>query len=166
MIYTLHTRPDVATIVSSVSRFNESPQSTHYKAALRVLRYLYCTRDKALVFDPVKFPGRELEIFSDSSWCSCPDTSRSRSGYITFFNRCPISWKSSMQKIVTLSSCETEYVALGEAIKEAMCLKHLLGEINFQQGPVRVYVDNQSAIKLAKNSMVRPHTKHICMRYH
>ena len=71
-----------------------------------------------------------------------------------------------MQKIVTLSSCEAEYVALGEAIKEAMWLKHLLGEINFQQGPVRVYVDNQSAIKLAKNSMVRPRTKHTCMRYH
>ena len=71
-----------------------------------------------------------------------------------------------MQKLVTLSSCEAEYVALGEAVKEALWLKHLLSEIKFPQGPVRIYIDNQSAIKLAKNSMVRPRTKHIRMRYH
>ena len=68
-----------------------------------------------------------------------------------------------MQKLVTLSSCETEYIVLSEVIKESMWLKDLLSEINFPQGPVRVYVDNQSAIKLTKNSTVRPRTKHICM---
>ena len=166
LIYTVHTRPDVATIVSSLSRFNDCAQTTHYQAALRVLKYLFHSREKSLRFKPVVKVGNELVVYSDSSWNTDPETSRSRSGYIVFFNQCPIAWKSHMQKLVTLSSCEAEYVALVDAAKEALWLKNLLADLEFQQSAVTIYVDNQSAIKLAKHSMVRPRTKHIHMRFH
>ena len=71
-----------------------------------------------------------------------------------------------MQKLVTMSSTEAEYVAYGEAIKEALWLMYLSGELGFPQKHVTVNVDNQSAIKLAEHSMIRPRTKHIRMRYH
>ena len=71
-----------------------------------------------------------------------------------------------MQKTVTLSSCEAEYVAMTDAVKEALWMKQLCGDVGFVQGTVKIYVDNQSAIKLAKHAMVRPRTKHIGMRYH
>ena len=166
LIYATHTRPDVSTIVSSLSRYNDKTEDLHYEAAVRVLRYVYHSRRKSLVFKPKISPGEELEVYSDSSWNSDPDTSRSRSGYLATFNKCQVSWKSGLQKVVALSSCEAEYIAACEAAKEAIWLKHLLEELKFPQKKVVIYVDNQSAIKLAQHSMIRPRTKHIKMRFH
>ena len=105
-------------------------------------------------------------MWTDSSWNNDPDTSRSRSGYVTKFNNCAVSWNSTMQKQVTLSSCEAEYIALGDAVKEALWLKELLTELRFPQGPIRIYIDNKSAMQLAKIHMLRPRSKHIAMRHH
>ena len=43
---------------------------------------------------------------------------------------------------------------------------YLSDELGFPQKHVTVNVDNQSAIKLAEHSMIRPRTKHIRIRYH
>ena len=104
--------------------------------------------------------------YSDSTWNSNPDNSRSRSGYVIFFNGCLIAWKSTLQSLVTLSSCEAEYVALNLAARETVWLRRLLGELLFPQNPTTIFVDNQSTIALTKHQMVKPRTKHIAMRYH
>ena len=166
LMYMIHTRPDVAAIVSSLARYNDKAQHGHWLAARRVLQYLFHSRGKYLIFNPKISPGKELVVYSDSSWANCPDTSRSRSGYICFFNECAVSWHSSMQKSVALSSCHAEYIALAEAIKEALWLKNLLKELHFPQGPVTVYVDNKGALQLAQHHMLRPRSKFISMRHH
>ena len=86
------------------------------------------------------------------------DNSRSRSGFAIFFNGCLIVWKSTLQSIVTLSSCEAEYVALNLAAREVIWLRRLLTELLFEQKP--------STIALTKHQMVKPRTKHIALRYH
>ena len=72
-----------------------------------------------------------------------------------------------MQSIVALSSCEAEYIALVECIKEILwLLQHLqvLGvTINL---PVVIGIDNQAAIALAKNPVLHEKTKHIDTRHH
>ena len=45
LLYVTKTRPDVAYAVSDISRFMSKWGSSHFKAALRVLRYLYSTRE-------------------------------------------------------------------------------------------------------------------------
>ena len=40
MYLAVSTRPDIAFAVNSVARFNSNPQSDHWKALKRVLRYL------------------------------------------------------------------------------------------------------------------------------
>ena len=45
------TRPDVAYIVTQLSRFLESPGQQHWKAAIRVLRYLKTTRDLGIAYN-------------------------------------------------------------------------------------------------------------------
>ena len=107
-----------------------------------------------------------MVAFSDSTWNSNPDNSRSRSGYAIFFNGCLIAWKSTLQTIVTLSSCEAEYVALNLAARETIWLRRLLAELLFPQKPTAIFVDNQSTIALTKHKMVKPRTKHIALRYH
>ena len=167
LLYVVITRPDVATIISQLSRYLQAPQEAHYRAALRVLRFLFSTKTKSLYyFDHCLVVGLELLAYSDSTWNSNPDNSRSRSGYAIFFNGCFIAWKSTLQKLVTLSSCEAEYVALNLAAREVIWLRRLLSELGFEQKPTTLLVDNQSAIALAKHKMVKPRTKHIALRYH
>ena len=167
LLYVVITRPDVATIISQLSRYLQAPQEAHYRAALRVLRFLLSTKTKSLYyFDHCLVIELELLAYSDSTWNSNPDNSRSRSGYAIFFNGCFIAWKSTLQKLVTLSSCEAEYVALNLAAREVIWLRRLLCELGFEQKPTTILVDNQSAIALTKHKMVKPRTKHIALRYH
>ena len=166
LLYATITRPDIATIVSQLSRYLNKPQQAHWNAAIRTLRYLKTTKDKTLVYKPSQNKNEELKIYTDSSWNNNPDNSRSRSGYIITFNNCMINWKSKLQPIVALSSAEAEYIALCDAGKEAIWLKRFIQELKFNQSSVQIFIDNQSAIQMSKHHMVKPRTKHIALRYH
>ena len=165
LVYCVHTRPDVANIISELSRFLDCAQSVHYKAAIRVLRYLYTTRTKSLLFAPKLSPGSELDGFADSTYNSTEE-SRARDGRLCRFNMCPVGWRSRIQSIITLSSCEAEYVALNECLKEIIWLRQLLKEIGYPQSTTTVFCDNQGTIALANNKMSKQRTKHIRVRYH
>ncbi|KAE8706002.1 hypothetical protein F3Y22_tig00110410pilonHSYRG00039 [Hibiscus syriacus] len=53
-----------------------------------------------------------------------------------------------------------------EAVKEAIWLQGLLGELGMEQKHIKVHCDSQSAIHLAKNQVYHARTKHIDVRYH
>ncbi|KAE8720956.1 hypothetical protein F3Y22_tig00017808pilonHSYRG00163 [Hibiscus syriacus] len=61
---------------------------------------------------------------------------------------------------------EAEYMAVTEAVKEAIWLQGLLGELGMEQKHIKVHCDSQSAIHLAKNQVYHARTKHIDVRYH
>ena len=79
----------------------------------------------------------------------------------------PVSWLSKKQPIVTLSTCEAEYVALSTATQEAVWIKRLLSDFHVPQKEATVIMeDNQGAICIAKNPVVQARTKHIDIRHH
>lgn len=47
-------------------------------------------------------------------------SSRSTSGLVYYLYGSPVSWRSSLQPLVTLSTTESEYVAITECIKEGI----------------------------------------------
>ena len=68
LLYVVITRPDVATIISQLSRYLQAPQEAHYRAALRVLRFLCSTKNWSLHYiDHCFVAGLELVAFSDST---------------------------------------------------------------------------------------------------
>ncbi|KAK0596509.1 hypothetical protein LWI29_016370 [Acer saccharum] len=73
--------------------------------------------------------------------------------------------KSQLQSVVALSTTEAEYIAVTEAIKEAIWLQGLLGEINIFGGKAVIYTDSQSALHLVKNPIFHERTKHIEVKY-
>lgn len=78
-----------------------------------------------------------------------------------------VTWVSQKQRCVALSSCEAEFMAATAAACQGIWLKNLLTHItDMNPGPVVIYVDNKSAIDLAKNPIFHGQSKHIDIRYH
>jgi hypothetical protein len=76
-------------------------------------------------------------------------------------------WLSKKQPIVTLSTCEAEYVAASWCVCHAIWLRNLLSKMELKQlGATVIQVDNKSAIELAKNSVNHERNKHIEVRFH
>ena len=93
------------------------------------------------------------------------DSSKSTSGYIYTIGGTAVSWMSSLQKCVSLSSTEAEYVAIAEAGKEMIWLADYLEELGKKQSEKILYLDSQSAIQLVKNPVYHLKTNHIRRRY-
>ncbi|KAM1699905.1 hypothetical protein ACFX2K_031198 [Malus domestica] len=137
--YLTCTRPDILYAVELVSRYMENPTTAHLKTAKRILRYLK----------------------GDS------DDRKSTTGFVFFMGDTAFTWMSKKQPIVTLSTCEAEYVAVTSCVCHAIWLRNLLKELSMpQEEPTEIYVDNKSAIALAKNPVFHDRSKHIDTRYH
>ena len=164
MYLVTYTRPDLAFIVTRLSQFNKCPSTLHMAQAKRVLRYLKGTRDKKLLY-----PFQQtfsLLAYSDSDYAGCSDTRKSTSGYIMQFGESTISWRSKKQGIVTLSTCEAEYVALSVCARELLWLQKALDELLTEFIPMLTYCDNRGTIDNASNQKINEKSKHIDMIYH
>jgi hypothetical protein len=161
------TRPDIAFAVSCCARFMSNPDATHFRALDRVWKYLVGTVDYSLVYTTSEH-RLHLSGFVDSDWGGDYPTRKSTTGFIFFYANAPVSWSSKIQKTVALSSCEAEYMALKEAIKEFVWLSNLFDEINsLKTSNSKVLLtDNQSAIDLSKNPEYHARSKHIDIQYH
>ncbi|GJZ47817.1 retrotransposon protein, putative, ty1-copia subclass [Tanacetum coccineum] len=82
------------------------------------------------------------------------------------YSGCVVSWKETLQHVVALSTIEAEYMALTEAVKEAIWLRGLLEELVVELNTVAVNCDNQGAIHLLRNHVFHERTKHINVHYH
>ena len=71
-----------------------------------------------------------------------------------------------MVKLVTQSSCESEYVGLSEAGNEPVYLQQLQGEMRIGKHSVLLLGDNESSLKLAMNPVFHRRSKHIRIKYH
>lgn len=157
------TRPDIAHAVGAVSRFMSNLGKQYWEAVKWILRYLQGTTEKCLCF---KRSDLKLQGYVDADFAGEVDHRRSTTGYVFTLGATAISWVSQLQRIVTLSTTEAEYVAVTEASKELIWLQSLLAELGFKQVLNVLHSDSQSAIHLAKNSAFHSRTKHIGLRYH
>ena len=78
-----------------------------------------------------------------------------------------MTWKSKIQKGVTKSTTESEYVALSELSGEILFLTRILKFMGVEvEYPIVVEVDNAGAIFLANNKALGQRTKHIDTHNH
>ena len=159
-------RPDIAFAVNALSRFLANHDLNHWRAVKRVFAYLSKTTQLGLMY---RRSENECDLvgFCDADFASVIETRRSTSGYVFCMAGGPVTWSSQRQRLVTLSTTESEYAAAATAAKEAIWIRKLLSDIEYRcETGTLLYVDNQSAIKLAKNPEFHKRTKHIDIRYH
>ena len=147
-----------------------NPDLTHFKALDRIWKYLnkypnigtYYLCNKSFL---------ELLGYTDANWEEDINSRKSTSGFLFLVNNCIISWSSMLQKTVALSSCEAEYMAFKEAIKEILYLHNLVSYFNNFLNNNKTLIpklltDSESALKLANNPEFHKRSKHIDITYH
>lgn len=168
MLYiSMGTRPDIAFSVNYLSRFQNSYSATHFKYALRVLKYLFCTRNIKLIY--MKNNHSEiLDSVVDADWAEDIVDRRSTTGYIVRLFGNIIHWKSRKQGSVAKSSTYAEYVALSEAVTDVNFMRDMVKEVFFIDihKPVKIYEDNSGALIIAKYGNFSKNSRHIEVQYH
>ncbi|KAK4388605.1 Retrovirus-related Pol polyprotein from transposon TNT 1-94 [Sesamum angolense] len=165
MYLMVSTRPDIAYVVSCLSRYMSNAGLPHWEALKWLLMYLNGSVNTGIKFSK-HADGVSLVGYVDSNYANDRDSRKSTTSYVFTLCGACISWKSQLQNIVALSTTEAEYIATTEAFKEAIWLKGILTEIGFLNKKVTIFSDSQSSIQLCKNPVFHDRTKHIDVRYH
>ena len=128
-----------------------------------ILRYLRGTSRLCLCYGNGRL---ELNGYSDSDYAGDNDSRKSTSGYMMIFAGGAVSWQSRLQKCITLSTTEVEYIAITEGGKELLWMQKFLRELGLKQEKFVLYCDSMSAIYLSKNPVLHSRSKHIDVKYH
>lgn len=159
------TRPDITYAVNLFSQYQEDPGMNHWNGLLKLLGYVDYTKDLKLNLSNVN--NLNLRCFSDADFANNKDDRTSMGGQIIFLDQVPIAWRSFKQKVVALSTMESEFIALTEAAKELTWLHKILTEcVNFKIifesfRTTILYADNQACIDFVKSPIESYRTKHI-----
>ncbi|KAF5804990.1 putative RNA-directed DNA polymerase [Helianthus annuus] len=162
------TRPDVSYALSMTSRYQQNPGVAHWTAVKNILKYLRRTKDMFLIFGGV---NEELTVkcYTDASFQTDRDTSRSQTGFVFTLNGGAVSWKSSKQSVVADSTTESEYIAASDAAKEAAWMKKFITDLDVVPSimkPIQIFCDNTGAIAQAKEPRSHHKAKHILRKFH
>ena len=169
------TQLDIVYAISYLARFMANTGHAHWEAVKYFIRYLKGTKDAELIlgkggtlsWEELDYQNRSrMQGYSKADGKS-QEHRHAISSYIFCIDRGEISWNSRKQALVSLSTTESEYVAMMHMTKEALWIRMFPGEILCPlTKPMLLYCDNQSAIAIAKNDQYHAHTKHIDIRYH
>jgi len=95
----------------------------------------------------------DLVGYSDRDCAGDMVDKKSTTGFVFYMRDITFTWSSKKQYIITLSTCEVEYVATTTFICHS-------------KKPTEIYMDNLSVIALAKNLVFHERSKHIDTRFH
>lgn len=161
------TRPDLSFAVNVLSRFANKNNHSLWSYLKRLLRYLKGSMSFKLTYTQSDY-NNILSGFVDSDWGSNEVDRKSTTGYLfKLFEQCTVCWQTKRQLTVAASSTEAEYMALFEAVREALWLKSLVTSINIEiSSGIPMYEDNNGCISIANNPTSHKRSKHIDIKYH
>ena len=159
------TRPDIAAAFGILSRKCENPSEQDWANVKRIMRYLKGISSMSLQFSGKKESLLPLvESYSGADWAGDVSDRKSISGIVILVNRTPVVWKSRKQTGVSLSSTESEYVALSECFKQNMWIRMVFFELNMlPSSPTVIFADNLGASRWSSGEK---RAKHVDIRFH
>ena len=121
-------RPDIAYSVNSVSKYLSDHNAAHWRAVKQIFAYLKGTSNYGIEYAN---GGSKAELigFSDADYAENIETRRSRTGYVFCLANGAITWSSKRQRLVTLSTTESQYVAASTSAREVVWIRKLLSDI-------------------------------------
>jgi hypothetical protein len=153
------TRGDMRFTVSVLSRYVAAPTGHHWNCLLKALQYLKGTESLGLEFTR-RIHNTELTGYSDAAYLLDSEC-RGQTGMVLMIGTCTVQCESTRQPFVTMSSSESELMAMNSTANAVIWMKRLLSELGYPQGNTIIRADNMSAITMAEVHKVTKRTKHI-----
>jgi hypothetical protein len=153
MYVMLCTHPDVSYAISAMSRCQSNYGEAYWTIVKNISKYLRRNKKVFLVFRGEE----ELVVlgYTDASFQTDVNNSKSQSGFVFYLNGGEVSWKSSKQDTVADSMMEVEYIATSEATEKVIWIRNFISELGVvpsASSPMDLCCDNSEAIVQAKES--------------
>ena len=172
LLYATATRFDISHIVNVLARYLNNPGYLHIQAAKNVIKYLKGTDDYGLLYadyeeDGITVKSINISAYSDADWAGNVDNYKSTSAGILSVGENIVDGFTRSQHTVSLSSTESEFIAVVETSKGIKWAQSLLSEIGIPQIlPIILYCDNKSTIAATLNKGMSSKLRHMNIRYH
>ena len=132
MLYlSLRTCPDIAYAVTALAHQSTNPSEDHFNKALYICHYLIGMQKYSLNYNG--HSGLKIMACTDSDWGSDPTSHHSQTGYFFKIVGRLFSWSLHVQKSVTVSSTEAEYMALSDCNCQAIWIQTLLHKLRYKE---------------------------------
>ena len=157
-LYLARDRPDLLFTVKELSGGMSKPTYTCLQRLKKLVGYLKSTADFCVLLDvPIGGQGRwrssdkflVLESFSDSDWSSNQVHRRSTSSGVHMLNGAFLFGSSRTQRVVSLSSCESELHAMISTLSDGIFLRRCIEFVFKTQVTHVMFTDSSSGRQLA-----------------
>lgn len=158
------TRPDISYAVNIFSQFQNCPGMVQWNGLLKLLGYISYTRELKLSLLSKQV---QVMVYTDADFASNRDDRTSMGGQLILLGRSPIAWRSFKEKCVSLSTMESEFVAMTDASKELLWYQRILDEcktfklLSGVRDKSVLLMDNMAAIDFVKSPIENHRSKHI-----
>ena len=130
-----NSRPDIAFATHQCVCFTHSPKASHEAAILRTCHHLQGTKKDDLIFTPAT--ELNVDCYVDADFCGLfgvedpadPISVKSRTGYVIMIAGCPLLWVSKLQQEISLSTQESEHVALSSSLRDVIPIQNLVKDV-------------------------------------
>nr|GEZ78233.1 ribonuclease H-like domain-containing protein [Tanacetum cinerariifolium] len=164
LMYVTSSRPDIMFATCMYARYQANPNEHHVSAVKRIFRYLKWTINLGLWYP--KESGFDLTAYSDADHAGCYLDRKSTSSNVQFLGDKLVCWSSKKQNCVSISTAESEYVAVFGCCTQVLWMRTQITDYGFFYDKVPIYCDSKSAIAISCNPVQHTRTKHIDVRYH
>ncbi|CAN0173849.1 unnamed protein product [Discosporangium mesarthrocarpum] len=116
------TQPDIAISVRDVAKYSIELNAVHWPPVKDVLGYLNTHLNRGATFGG-PCTRCELRAYANAPNACCRNDSRSVTGGAIIFYGGAVSWVSKTQRIVAMSTTESEYIALSAVAQEVLLVR-------------------------------------------
>ena len=137
-------RPDIAFTSALVSSLSTRAPARAIRVAQRALRYVVSTRSSGILF--VSHSEDSLDVYTDASFA--PEGTKSHTGYAVFYRNVPVLWRSARQGLITLSTAESEHIALQEGAVAGFSVRALIQSLLLPVSTPVLHCDSTAALAI------------------
>nr|GEX22974.1 uncharacterized mitochondrial protein AtMg00810-like [Tanacetum cinerariifolium] len=154
LMYVTSSKPDIMFAICMCARYQANPNEHHVSAVKRIFRYLKGTINLGLWYP--KDSGFDLTAYSDADHAGCHLDQKNTSGSVQFLGEKLVCWSSKKQNCVSISTTESEYVAVSSCCAQVLWMRTQLTNYGFFYDNVPIYRDSKSTIAISCNPARKP----------
>nr|GFA40893.1 uncharacterized mitochondrial protein AtMg00810-like [Tanacetum cinerariifolium] len=142
-MYVTSSRPDIMFPTCMCARYQANPNEHHVSVIKRIFLYLKGTINLGIWYP--KDSGFDQTTYSDADHAGCHLDRKSTSGSVQFLGDKLVCWSSKKQNYVSISTAESENVAVSGCCAQVLWMRTQLTDYGFFYDKVPIYYDSKSA---------------------